>query len=171
MMEHKFQITRDDFGDLKMTFLKPYRDEMRQELHKWMQKMADDSKVFLSSMVADPKHLHKTLTSEAEWLGAGAMVWLRGEFGTNVKYAPHVEYGTKTPITPRTAKYMVFKYRKGPGSHSTARRRGWIRALSVKGQDAKPFLRLSFGANKEGAVDALMQAIRRAWAAKGKALR
>jgi len=170
MIEQRFQITQDDFGDLNMTFIRPYRAELLKVMQTQVQKMADDSKKFLSSMARDPKHLHQTITSEAHWLGAGTMVWLRGEFGTKVKYARYVEEGTKTPITPRTARVLRFKYNSSVGSYTKLKRGQYIFARSVRGQEAKPFMRLSFGANKETAVKALMDALHRAWSAGRRAI-
>ena len=170
MIEQKFQITQDDFGNLNMTFIRPYRAELLKVMRAQVQKMADDSRKLLTSMAHDPKHLHQTITSEAHWLGAGTMVWLRGEFGTIVKYARYVEEGTKTPITPRTARFLRFKYNSGVGSYTKLKRGQYIHARSVRGQEAKPFLRLSFGANKEAAVKALTDALQHAWSAGRRAV-
>jgi len=163
VIEQKFQITQDDFGDLNATFIKPYRAAFRVEMLKWMQMMADTAKANAARKFRDPKHLHQSITASSAWLGAGTMVWLRGELGTIVKYARCVEEGTKTPITPRTARVLRFKYNSGVGSYTKLKRGQFIFARSVKGQVAKPFLGPAFEDYKNNAITGFMNLLARVW--------
>lgn len=77
------------------------------------------------------------LRSSITWALGRDAHGLYADIGTNVFYAPFIEFGTgiygprHTPIVPRSAPYLAWRGKDGQ----------WHRATSVKGRPKTPFLR------------------------------
>jgi HK97 gp10 family phage protein len=91
----------------------------------------------------DTGHLRDSIHTEAQGNNAVAV-------GTNVGYAPDVEYGTGPkgdPSVPHTTK-QYWRYRDAEGWHTS------------HGQPPQPFMRTAFAEGKDNAVEAVKESIK-----------
>ena len=135
----------DDLFDLADWFddcAKKVEKEIEREVEKGALKIADTAKM---NCPVDTGHLRESIHSDVEWQGNTCI----GIVGTNVEYAPYIEYGTGIYATNGNGRQTPWVYKDAKGWHTT------------RGMMAQPFMYPAFYATKDAVFREIVENIGR----------
>ena len=119
------------------------KDEIEKSVERGAMKIANDAK---ARCPVDTGTLRASIQTDVEWSGNTCM----GKVGTNVEYAPMVEYGSGIYATNGQGRKTPWVYKDGRGNWHT-----------TSGQHPQPFMYPALYAKKDKVLDEIARDVKR----------